>query len=233
VETIRLADWPSCWDHEDDKNMNITEVKICGLTTYDDTVAALDSGADYVGFVLYDRSPRGIAVSDMQAILGRLQGDFKAVGVFVNMEAEQVDFVAKESGLYAAQIHGDEKGLEFQDSQTLLWRAVKLTEDGCSPSPAEWSAERYVVDTPTADVYGGTGVLSNWDRAKAFTEEHRTMLAGGLTPSNVADAVRHVEPIGVDVASGVESQPGQKDHGKVRDFVRNAKQGGSDYESRT
>jgi phosphoribosylanthranilate isomerase len=199
------------------------EVKICGLTNVEDARAALDVGADYLGFVLFPKSPRYITVSALAAILDKLPSTTRAVGVFVNEPPSVVERVAIECRLCAAQLHGDELSDEFLHLTVPVWRAVWFRNKAWTPAPAEWRADRYVVDAAVKGVYGGAGIAADWKRAAAFAKQHRVMLAGGLTPGNVVKAIRAVQPIGVDVVSGVESKPGKKDLKKVESFIRKAK----------
>ena len=201
-----------------------TEVKICGLTRREDASAALDAGADYLGFVVYPESPRGITPLRMVRILGGLATPCRAVGVFVNAPRGEVEKIAADASLHAVQIHGDEPPGAFADMPLPVWRAVKLGgEHGPLPRPGDWPAERYVVDAAVRGLYGGTGQTADWDRAAAFAAAYPAMLAGGLTPDNVAEAIRAVKPLGVDVASGVEAEPGRKDHVKLRAFLKAAR----------
>lgn len=200
------------------------EVKICGLTNRDDAVAALDLGADYLGFILYSGSPRGITAADLMRVLERVQGARKAIGVFVNELRANVEKIAGECGLYAVQLHGDEEPGEFADMPVPIWRAVRLRDGVYKPVPEAWQAARYVIDAAVPGLYGGTGVSADWDVASEFAGRHPVMLAGGLTPGNVADAVRIVKPLGVDVAGGVEAEPGKKDHVKLKQFIEAARQ---------
>lgn len=199
------------------------EVKICGMTNRDDVLSALDAGADYVGFVLYDRSPRGIAVSGMREILDGLNRPCRAVGVFVNESRESVEAVAADCGLHAVQLHGDEEPGGFASFPHRLWRAIWVGRKARAVSPDSWKAERYVVDAAAPGVYGGTGLCADWDQAAALAAEYPVMLSGGLTPDNVVRAVEAVRPVGVDVASGVEKEPGRKDHALVSRFITGLK----------
>ena len=199
------------------------EVKICGLTNLEDARAALDLGADYLGFVLYPKSPRYIAVSALAAIVDKLPANSRAVGVFVNEPPSVVESVTAACGLCAAQLHGDESADAFLHLVVPVWRAVWFRDKAWTPVPAEWRADRYVVDAAARGVYGGAGLPADWRRAAALAKQHRVMLAGGLTPDNVAKAIRAVSPAGVDVVSGVESRPGKKDIKKLEAFLRKAK----------
>ncbi len=197
----------------------MVEVKICGLTNLDDAKYALDAGADYLGFVFYGKSARGVTPLKTVQIMDALGGDVRLVGVFVNQAGAEVDKIARDCGLYAVQIHGDEEPDEFRGMPVPVWRAVRIESGGVKPDPAAWAAERYVVDAAVPGEYGGTGVAADWKEAGLLAGLYPLMLAGGLTPENVANAVSIVKPCGVDVASGVESRPGRKDHDKVKAFI--------------
>lgn len=199
------------------------EIKICGLTDSDDVKYALELGADYIGFVLYQRSPRGIEPLTMAKLLDKVGLPCKAVGVFVNMPRAEVEKIAADCSLYAVQLHGDESAEEFIDMALPVWRAVRLNDGRCFPDVSGWQAERYVVDAAVPGEYGGTGETTDWKAARVLAEKVPVMLAGGLTPGNVADAVKAVAPLGVDVASGVEYAPGLKDHRKMEDFIKGAR----------
>jgi len=194
------------------------------LTNLDDASAALDAGADYLGFVLYEGSPRGVSVKALMRILDRLDRPVRAVGVFVNEARGEVERIVSEAGLHAAQLHGDEAPVDFSDLAVPVWRAIRLSGQECEPWPEQWPAERYVVDASVPGMYGGTGVTADWQAAARLAAERPVMLAGGLTPRNVASAVQTVRPRGVDVAGGVEKRPGRKDPNKLRDFIVNAKE---------
>ena len=207
-------------------------VKICGLTNLDDTLAAVDAGADYLGFNFYPQSPRFItpeACGRITAELDRRGAAVTTVGVFVNTPAAEVAAIMAASGLRLAQLHGDEGPQHL----TPLWgRAFKAVRD-----PAAISAEAldalstfspgqpaFLVDAPAPNLYGGSGQLADWQAAARLAARYAIFLAGGLNPANVAAAVAQVKPWGVDVASGVEAAPGKKDHGQIRDFVAAATQ---------
>lgn len=198
-------------------------VKICGLANYDDALAALEAGADYLGFVTYAKSPRGIDAKALRAICEKLPSGARKVGVFVNASRATVETVACDCGLTAIQLHGDEASGEFQAMPLPLWRAVRLSDRLCRPPADQWPAEYYVVDAAPAGVYGGAGRTADWSAAAEFARRHATLLAGGLTPENVIEAVSAVRPAGVDVASGVEAAPGHKDRARVRAFIARAR----------
>lgn len=205
------------------------DVKICGLTNLDDARAALEAGADYLGFVLYPKSPRGITMVKLARIADSLPREARLVGIFVNESRETVERVASVCRLHAVQIHGDESPETFAGLAWPVWRAVRWQDAGWRPAPGGWSAERYVADAPSPG-YGGTGECGDWTAAAALARQQRVMLAGGLTPDNVVAAIRAVHPLGVDVASGVEQAPGRKDVRKVEAFVRRAREAAADKE---
>jgi phosphoribosylanthranilate isomerase len=203
-----------------------TEIKICGLTNLDDALACLEHNVDYLGFVLYPKSPRYLSPSDLVTIRNQLPDDAKCIGVFVNCSREDVQAVASDCALYGVQIHGDEIAGDFVDLPLPVWRAVLIDNDKVQPEPELWHADRYVIDAAPRGPYGqygGAGIKADWTLARDAASRYPTMLAGGLTPDNVSDAIRQVNPIGVDVASGVEDRPGKKDHHKIVEFVKNAR----------
>lgn len=199
------------------------EVKICGLTNVGDVCVAQDSGADYLGFVLYSGSPRGISGLDLCRMFDKVAITSKAVGVFVNEGRTEVEKIARDCNLHAVQLHGDERAGDYERLPLVMWRAFKIKEGFYIPSLEEWKAERYVLDASVPGEYGGTGVVADWDAAGVVARKHTIMLSGGLTVGNVAEAVVRVKPAGVDVSSGVESEPGKKDHKKVKNFIKAAK----------
>jgi len=201
----------------------ITEVKICGMTRAGDVAAALEAGADYVGLVFYPKSPRAVTPEAARRILDEQTAPCRAVGVFVNESPAEVERIVRACGLYAAQLHGDEAPEAFADFPLRLWRAVWPGSGTRRIDPDAWRAERYVVDAAVPGLYGGSGVEADWAAAAALAAGRPVMLAGGLTPDNVAAAVAAVRPRGVDVSGGVEAAPGRKDHAAVRAFIAQAK----------
>jgi phosphoribosylanthranilate isomerase len=198
----------------------ITEIKICGLTNLADARAALAAGADYLGFVLYERSPRYIAPGKLRRILDRLPGATRAVAVVVNARREFVEKLARDCRLHAVQLHGDERRADWLDMPLPVWRAMRLHHGRPQPAPASWPAARYVLDAAAPGRYGGSGRTADWAKATVMARRWAMMLAGGLTPDNVAEAIRTVRPLGVDTASGVEKAPGKKDPRKLAAFVQ-------------
>ena len=199
-------------------------IKICGLTTLDDTLAALEAGADYLGFNFYPPSPRCLtteACARLVSAVARRGAGVTTVGIFVNQAPDEVAAIMAATGLHLAQLHGDERPTDL----ARLWgRAFKAVRD---PSQVDFDAltefspgqPAFLLDANAPNAYGGTGQTADWAAARPLAARYPIFLAGGLTPANVADAIAQVQPWGVDVASGVEAAPGRKDEHKMRAFV--------------
>lgn len=194
------------------------DVKICGLTNIDDARWALEAGADYLGFVLYSKSPRCVTIPELRRIADGLPETARLVGVFVNEAPILIKQVVEACQLTAVQLHGDEDPGEYLDLHVPVWRAVRYQDRIWTPDPSAWSTDRFVMDA-ASPAYGGTGMTVDWNAAADFAAHHPAMLAGGLDPDTVADAIRSVRPMGVDVSSGVEIKPGMKDLKKVAAFI--------------
>ena len=198
----------------------MTKIKICGIKTVNDALAAMEAGADLIGFNLYRKSPRCIDVGQCRDIMSvmRKYGHITYVGVFVNASAAEVQATMDTCALSLAQLHGDETA---ETVQALRGKAFKAFR-GILQSPDGFvreAAPALLVDASVKGAYGGTGVTADWDGAAELAKRYPILLAGGLTPDNVAEAVRCVQPWGVDVASGVESSPGVKDTARMKAFV--------------
>lgn len=202
----------------------MTKIKICGIKTVDDALAAMDAGADLIGFNFYPRSPRYIdpgQCRDIMAVM-RKYGHITYVGVFVNASAEEVHATLETAALTLAQLHGDETSQmvrSLEGKAFKAFRGVPQSLDGFARN----DAPALLVDASVKGSYGGTGKTTDWSAAAALAQQYPLLLAGGLTPENVAEAVQRVRPWGVDVASGVESIPGKKDPIKMRAFVKAVK----------
>jgi phosphoribosylanthranilate isomerase len=199
----------------------MTKIKICGIKTINDAVAAMDAGADLIGFNFYPKSPRYVEVGMVRNIMSvvRQDGRAKSVGVFVNASVGEILATMETLGLNLAQLHGDEtiEMLNQLDGKGFkAFRGIPKSVDGFIRS----EAPAFLVDASVKGVYGGSGVTADWDGAAELAKKFPLLLAGGLTPENVAEAVGRVKPWGVDVASGVESAPGEKDARKMKAFVR-------------
>jgi phosphoribosylanthranilate isomerase len=191
-------------------------VKVCGVTQLEDAEFAVDCGAGAVGFVFWPDSPRFIDPSRAYAIAARLPPFVTPVGVFVNQPAEHVNDVAAFVGLGAVQLHGDETVEYAATLARPVLKAIVLTETS-DETIERWPSNAMVLlDAHDPVRRGGTGQTIDWAKAAAVAARRRVVLAGGLTPGNVADAIDRVRPFGIDISSGVESSPGVKDHGKLR-----------------
>ncbi|OGV80356.1 MAG: hypothetical protein A3K19_31330 [Lentisphaerae bacterium RIFOXYB12_FULL_65_16] len=198
-----------------------TLIKICGITNEADGLAAVEAGADYVGFVLYPKSSRYVMPDRLRELSRALPSKVKKVGVFVNAEVKEVLDVMDFCGLDIAQLHGDETSEVVEKiGVDRVWKAVALGNTQDVERAAVYPAAAMLVDAMTRQTRGGTGRLADWGLAAQLARRRKVMLAGGLTPLNVVDAVRQVAPYGVDVSSGVERVPGKKDHCLIRDMVR-------------
>ena len=226
----------------------MVKVKICGLTRVEDILCALQAGADYLGFILYPPSPRAVnpdqaavLVRETRRILSAIADESShplLVGVFVNQATAETADILDYCGLDLAQLSGDEQEDQIVDpASPLFGRAYKALRPRTLTAADElinrytnYQAHsphlypRILLDTPHGTLYGGTGETSDWRlAADVAARTPGLMLAGGLTPDNVAKAVQAVRPFAVDVAGGVESQPGIKDHARIKAFIHNAK----------
>jgi phosphoribosylanthranilate isomerase len=199
----------------------MVRVKICGITSPGDASLAAELGAHAIGLNFFPESPRSISPYTARTILRELPPFVASVGIFVNWAPEPLVVLSQALRLSAAQLHGDET------PQTVAEIAKKLPvikalriEKGGTPLgfPHHRAASAFLLDAASAGQFGGTGVTTDWAQARTLAASHRIILAGGLTPENVAEAILTVRPFAVDVASGVESLPGQKDHTKLRAF---------------
>jgi phosphoribosylanthranilate isomerase len=199
----------------------MTKIKICGIKTINDALAALDAGADMLGFNFYPKSPRHIDVGTCRDIMSvmRKYGQVTYVGVFVNTSIEDIRAAMDTCGLNLAQLHGDETSATVQSLYGKAFKAFRGVPENINGFARD-DAPALLVDASVQGTYGGTGVTADWRRAAELAKHYPVLLAGGLTPENVARAVRQVRPWGVDVASGVESAPGLKDAVKMKAFVR-------------
>ncbi len=211
----------------------MTQVKICGITNLEDARIAVDAGADFLGFICYPKSPRYVTPGQIAAILSDLRplsSDLRTVGVFVNEPLESIQQILDQTGLDLAQLHGGEPPEVVKQLDGRAFKALRPT----SLPEAETDAKRFALRHPVSgpdllldayhpDAFGGTGHRADWDIAAALAPTCRLLLAGGLNPTNVAEAIGRVQPWGVDVSSGVEIEPGRKDHEAVRAFIAAAK----------
>lgn len=215
----------------------MTWVKICGITNLEDALVAVEAGADAVGFVFYEKSPRRISVEAARQIVKKLPAGVEKVGVFVDADSKSILEVVSRAGLTAVQLHGkqsSESVLGDPRSTVECVGAKKLIvmihgdslKDGGFFMGTGAGAKPFAVllDSSSKGVTGGTGTTFDWDKTSARVQalglNVPIIVAGGLTPTNIGEAIGTLHPFGVDVASGVEAGPGKKDAEKVRAFVR-------------
>jgi phosphoribosylanthranilate isomerase len=197
-----------------------TRVKICGITNPADALAAVEAGADAIGFILYEKSPRYVTIEQAAEISKQLPPFIMRVGVFVNASPEFVLRAISEIGLTMLQFHGDESPEFCAQFGLMTMKAFRMKDATILAEITKYNTDAYLLDTYTPGVRGGTGHTFNWDLALEAQKLGKPIfISGGLTPDNVADVVRKVHPFGVDVSSGVESSPGKKDHAKVKAFI--------------
>lgn len=196
----------------------MVKLKVCGITSLTDAQAALASGAEYLGFNFYQPSPRYIEPAAAWTIIAQLPSGVTSVGVFVN-EAQPDDVIQlmERSGVQLAQLHGDEDA-EYcaQVGAARVIKALRVRDDFVIHDVLEYPACAVLLDAYDKNLYGGTGKTANWALAQSAARLTTVFLAGGLSPENVADAVRAVKPFAIDVNSGVENAPGKKDAAKLQ-----------------
>jgi phosphoribosylanthranilate isomerase len=196
-------------------------LKICGMTRVGDALHAVREGATAIGFVFWKGSPRYIEPERAGAIAAELPANVTTVGVFVNEPVDRVREAVRVAGLRLVQLHGDEPPAFVEQIDQPVMRAVSL--DTIDETAKRWPAgTRLLLDSTDPSRRGGRASV-DWSRAALVTRNRRVVLAGGLTPDNIEEAIVTVRPIGVDVASGVESAPGVKDLDKVTRFLTNAR----------
>jgi phosphoribosylanthranilate isomerase len=199
-------------------------VKICGITNLPDAQVAVEAGADALGFNFYEMSPRFVPTKTAAAISRSLPPYTLRVGVFVNSSEELVRRAMGDCGLSLLQFHGDEPPEFCTQFGLMSMKAFRVRDAGSLKELPTYPTDAWLLDAYASDRFGGTGETFNWNLAiEAQKFGKPVFLAGGLTPENVGEAVRQVQPFGVDVSSGVESSPGRKDHTKLCAFINEAK----------
>ncbi|MFM9694298.1 phosphoribosylanthranilate isomerase [Streptomyces europaeiscabiei] len=196
-------------------------IKICGLKTEQDVDTAVEAGADAIGFV-FSASPRRIDAATAARLSRRVPEHVLTVGVFRQESLGDVRSLATESGIGAIQLHGPEDRAYYDDLATGDWTLIRAAAFGDSvPRCGEFGEDMLLVDAPVP----GSGIAWDWASKPLAAAGERWLLAGGLTPENVRDAVAATDPWGVDVSSGVEQSRGVKDPGLIRDFIKAARAG--------
>lgn len=198
-------------------------IKICGITDPGDATAAVDAGADALGFIFYKKSPRYISPEEAEQIVIKLPPFVTAVGVFVDETDEEVNRIVKLARLGCAQLHGSETPVVCSRVEAKVIKALRVRDEKDIEGLRGYCVSAFLLDTFKEGVPGGTGETFDWDLAVAAKDLGPVILSGGLTPENVADAILKVRPYGVDVSSGVELSPGKKDHYNMRRFIEKAR----------
>jgi phosphoribosylanthranilate isomerase len=200
-------------------------IKICGITTLKDALLAIEAGADMLGFNFYEPSPRYLAPETCANIISELKdAQVIHVGVFVNQTTHEIRQILEFCGLDLAQLHGDEGLNDLVALGEMAFKAIRPKSLDAAKMAVQEYAQRslppqLLVDAHHKGLYGGTGETGDWQIARHLAERTPILLAGGLNPANVAEAIQNVSPWGVDVASGVEASPGIKDPHKIADFI--------------
>lgn len=189
-------------------------VKICGITNRDDAIAAVDAGASAIGFNFYRYSPRYISHTGAAMIAEKIPANVWKVGIFVDENPDTIARAVVDAGLDIVQLYGAAEALGVR-----VWRACSIS-DPLDPYLSDESVEALLVDTPSEELYGGTGETFDWSRAKGIPK--KIVIAGGLRADNVRQAIEQAQPWGVDACSAIEKSPGLKDHEKMKEFVKAA-----------
>jgi len=200
----------------------MTLVKICGITNLEDALCAVDAGAGALGFNFYRKSPRYIEPELAREIIANLPNRVLTVGVFVNEDQGHVNSIAKEAGVSALQLHGDESPRYCADlSDWYLIKVFSVTDDFNINNVLDYRVKAVMVDARHTTLRGGTGLLANWSLAKRIRELAVPLfLAGGLSPDNVREAIAVVKPYAVDACSALEERPGKKNLRRLREFLK-------------
>jgi phosphoribosylanthranilate isomerase len=202
----------------------MVKIKICGITNLEDAKAAVDFGADALGFVFYGKSPRSVSPARAASIISKLPPFISTVGVFVDESPEEIRKIAKETSIGIIQLHGDEPPEACRLPGSVIKGIRVKSLESLDPLTAyQEYVSAFLLDAYAPDMPGGTGQVFNWDIAVEAKKFGRVILAGGLNHENISEAVRRVRPYAVDVSSGVELGKGKKDLLKMKLFIERAK----------
>ena len=193
------------------------------MTNLKDVKVAVDGGVDAVGFIFYKKSPRSVTMQVVREIVLELPPFVDSVGVFVNETAEQINKIADHCKLDRVQLHGDESPAFCKKIRRRVIKVIRVKDIQSLKKLSDYPVSSFLLDTFSEDQYGGTGKVFDWNLAYSAKKYGPIILAGGLTPINVRQGIQRIQPYGVDVCSGVESQPGIKDHKKMQAFLKNVK----------
>lgn len=198
-------------------------VKICGITNLDDALFASEAGADALGFVFYKKSPRHIEPEKARDIIKRLPPFVTTVGVFADQTEAEVKDIISETNIDVVQLHGEEPPEFCKKLGKRIIKAIRVRGMENLAEVKTYKACALLLDTYDKNLKGGTGRIFNWEIAKEARIFNKIIIAGGLTPENVADAIKVAQPYAVDVSSGVEKEKGIKDHQKIKAFIDRVK----------
>jgi phosphoribosylanthranilate isomerase len=195
------------------------KIKICGITNLDDAMAAAEDGADALGFIFYKKSPRYVEPAKAAEIIHQLPPFITPVAIFVNEREEKIRDIQFTTGIKVLQFHGDERPEFCERFATRVIKAFQVKDKDSLKLMAHYHVGALLLDSYREGLRGGTGMTFDWHLAVVAKTLGRVILAGGLTPENVAEAVKLVQPYGVDVSGGVERETGLKDHAKLKKFI--------------
>lgn len=201
----------------------MTKVKICGITSADDALMAVDAGADAIGLVFFEKSPRAVDSERASLIVAALPPFVQVVGLFVNAPLDFVNATCDRVGLDIVQLHGEESPAYCTKVRRRVMKAFRVKGPETLDAMDSYRVAGFLLDAYSPNAYGGTGECFDWNLVVAAKRHGPIILAGGLNPDNVALAVAQVSPYAVDVSSGVEASPGVKDPEKVRAFITRTK----------
>jgi len=195
------------------------KIKICGITNLEDALAAAEFGADALGFIFYKKSPRYIDPEKAVEIISQLPPIIVPVGIFVNEREEKIREIQELTCIQTIQLHGDETPEFCQRFGVRVIKAFQVKDKESIKHMAHYHVGAFLLDSYRDGQRGGTGTTFDWHLAVVAKTFGKIILAGGLTPENAAEAVKLVQPYGVDVSGGVEREKGFKDHAKIRKFI--------------
>ena len=199
------------------------KVKICGITNKEDALYAAGCGANALGFIFYEKSPRYIEPDDAKTIIAALPPFVTTVGVFVNKDFNDIRDITLLTGVTVVQLHGDESPSYCNLVEGKLIKAIRVKNDSSIEGLKKYDVDAFLLDSFDKNSFGGSGLTFDWKLAEKAKQYGKIILAGGLTPDNVEEAVKKVVPYGVDVNSGVEQKPGIKNKNKVKEFIIRSK----------
>ena len=199
------------------------KVKICGITNKEDALYAAGCGADALGFIFYEKSPRYIEPDNAKTIIATLPPFVTTVGVFVNKDFNDIRDITLLTGVTVVQLHGDESPSYCNLVEGKLIKAIRVKNYSSIEGLKKYDVDAFLLDSFDKNSFGGSGLTFDWKLAEKAKQYGKIILAGGLTSDNVEEAVKKVVPYGVDVNSGVEKKPGIKNKNKVKEFIIRSK----------